>query len=249
MLRFDLKLTPIKVSIMQHLKETDISSRLSFANWMTSHLDVVDKLWFSDEAHFYLNSQVNKQNCRYWGNEKPDFYIEKPLHGERVTVWAALSADGIVGPFFFEDEDGDVTTVNKHRYLNILKKKFIPALRRRGVNIEEVWFQQDGAAPHTAGNVIGWLSKTFGSRFISFKTDREWPPPSPDLNPLDFFLWGYLKERLCSPTPENTQELKAAISREMRKIARETCRNVINNFKQRLDVIITHDGRHIEHLM
>ena len=123
---------------MQHLKEADITSRLSFANWITSHIDVVEKLWFSNEANFYLNAQVNKQNCRYWSTEKPDFYIEKALHGERVTVWAALSVDGIIGPFFLEDADGNVATVNKDRYLNILKQQFIPALRRRHVNMEDV---------------------------------------------------------------------------------------------------------------
>ena len=249
MLKFDLQLIPYKVSIMQHLKETDITSRLSFANWMSSHIDLVENLWFSDEAHFYLNAQVNKQNCRYWSTEKPDFYIEKPLHGEKVTVWAALSVDGVVGPFFFEDDDGNVATVNKDRYLHILKKKFVPALRRRQVNIEDVWFQQDGATPHTAGDVIEWLSQTFGERFISFRTEREWPPHSPDLNPLDFFLWGHLKERVYNPVPGNTNDLKAAIGREMRKISREVCRNVIDNFKQRLDVIISQNGRHIEHLM
>lgn len=248
-LKFDLQLTPYKVSIMQHLKETDITSRVSFANWMTSNIDIVEKLWFSDEAHFYLNPQINKQNCRCWSTEKPDFYIEKPLHGEKVTVWAALSVDGIVGPFFFEDNDGNVATVNKDRYLHILKSKFIPALRRRSVNMDDVWFQQDGATPHTAGDVINFLTETFGDKFISFKTEREWPPHSPDLNPLDFFLWGHLKERVYNPMPENTSDLKSAIRREMRKIPRDVCSNVINNFKHRLDVIITQNGRHIEHLL
>ncbi len=167
--KFDLNLTPFKIPIMQHLKETDISSRLSFAHWMISNTGIVDKLWFSDEAHFYLNAQVNKQNCRYWGSEKPKFCIEKPLHGEKVTAWAALSVDGIVGPFFFEDGEGNVDTVNTDRYLEIMKKKFIPALKRKGVSITDVWFQQDGAAPHTAGRVLDWLSQTFGKKFISFK--------------------------------------------------------------------------------
>ena len=133
---------------------------------------------------------------------------------------AALSVDGIIGPFFLEDADGNV-----------------------------VWFQQDGATPHTAGDVVDWLSQTFGDRFISFRTEREWPPHSPDLNPLDFFLWGHLKERVYTPTPENTDELKAAIGREMRKISREVCKNVIDNFKQRISIIIRQNGRHIEHML
>ena len=132
---------------MQHLKESDIASRLRFARWMKEHIEILDVPWFSDEAHFYLNAQVNKKNCRYGGSEKPNIYIEKPLHGEKVTVWAAMSATGRVGPFFFEDEFGDVETINIEHYLNTLKNKFLPALRRREADINNSWFQQDSTTP------------------------------------------------------------------------------------------------------
>ena len=128
MLRFDLKLFPYTLSIMQHLKETDIESRLLFAQWMKGHADITYLIWFSDEAHFYLNAQVNKQNFRYWGSEKPNMYLEKPLHSKKVTVWAALSSQGIIGPFFYEDENGETATVNSDRYLKLLKTTFLPAL-------------------------------------------------------------------------------------------------------------------------
>ena len=100
MLPYDLKLTPYTVSIMQHLKQSDVESRLSFARRMITNNDIADKIWFSDEAHFHLNAEVNKKNVRYWRTEKPNYYLEKPLHSEKITVWAAFSADGIIGPFF-----------------------------------------------------------------------------------------------------------------------------------------------------
>ena len=50
----------------------------------------------------------------------------------------------------------------------------------------------------------------FDGRVISLKTEVEWAPNSPDLSPLDFFLWGYMKAR-SSQTSRATQELKAAI--------------------------------------
>ena len=128
-------------------------------------------------------------------------------------MWAALSSSGIIGPFFFEAE-GETETVNSDRYLKLrLKNKFLPALQRKGVHIADVWFQQDGAAPHAAQVVLSWLEKTFGDRFISFKTEKVWPPHSPDLNPLDFFLWVYLKEKVYIPKPETLVELKSAIRR------------------------------------
>ena len=64
----------------------------------------------------------------------------------------------------------------------------MPALRRL-VYIENMWFQQDGATPLTAKH-------------------NNWPPHSPDLNPLDFFLWGYLKDKVYTPKPATLQDLR-----------------------------------------
>ncbi|GFX46911.1 hypothetical protein TNCV_4040551 [Trichonephila clavipes] len=49
-----------------------------------------------DEAHFWLNSYVNKQNCRIWSEANPQVYVETPLHLEKLTVWCALWAGGIL---------------------------------------------------------------------------------------------------------------------------------------------------------
>ena len=130
----------------------------------------------------------------------------------------------------------------------MLKNKFLPALRRRGLAVQDVWFQQDGASPHTARNVVAWLEETFGENFISFKTGNVWPPHSPDLSPLDFYLWGYLKDRVYTPPPETLAELKTAIRREIRGITPETCASVISNFHHRLDIVSAQKGRHLEHI-
>ncbi|GFX77518.1 hypothetical protein TNCV_4025681 [Trichonephila clavipes] len=49
-----------------------------------------------DEAHFWLNGYVNKQNCRIWSEANPQVYVETPLHPEKLTVWCALWAGGIL---------------------------------------------------------------------------------------------------------------------------------------------------------
>ena len=53
--------------------------------------NIVNNMWFSDEAHFHLDGAVNKQNMRFWGTAKPEFHAEKPLHSAKVTAWAALT--------------------------------------------------------------------------------------------------------------------------------------------------------------
>ncbi|GFT71934.1 hypothetical protein TNCV_2515761 [Trichonephila clavipes] len=49
-----------------------------------------------DEAHFWLNDYVNKQNCRIRSEANPQVYVETPLHPEKLTVWCALWAGGIL---------------------------------------------------------------------------------------------------------------------------------------------------------
>ncbi|GFU67585.1 DUF4817 domain-containing protein [Trichonephila clavipes] len=56
----------------------------------------------SDEAHFWLNGYVNKQHCRIWNEANPQVYVETQLHPEKLTVWCALWAGGIIGPYFFK---------------------------------------------------------------------------------------------------------------------------------------------------
>lgn len=74
--------------------------RLKFAQWMTNNNDNADTVWFTDESLFYLNSPLNKRNCPVWGKERHQYWNEKPLHDDKVTVWADLSFAGVIGPFF-----------------------------------------------------------------------------------------------------------------------------------------------------
>lgn len=247
-LKFDLELTPYKIPVMQTLKQSDIDSRMEFCNWALANPAVIDATWFSDESHFYLNGSVNKQNMRFWSSSKPDFYEEKPLHSPKVTVWAAISSDGVVGPYFFE-VGGETVTITTDTYLSMMNGKFVPELKKRGCNMSKLWFQQDGAAPHTANRALEWMQETFGRKVISLKTAIAWPPHSPDLSPLDFYMWGHLKQRVYTPPPANITELKQAIRREMRKIDIDTCKAVIKNFNERIRRVVQNRGGHVEHVM
>ncbi|GFW62501.1 hypothetical protein TNCV_589281 [Trichonephila clavipes] len=62
----------------------------------TLYTDNVKLSHLSDEAHFWLNGYVNKQNCGIWSEANPQVYVETPLHPEKLTVWCALWAGGIL---------------------------------------------------------------------------------------------------------------------------------------------------------
>ncbi|GFV42259.1 putative DD41D transposase [Trichonephila clavipes] len=75
-------------------------ARRRFVEWTQNDIAVVPdfhkRILFSDEAHFWLNGYVNKQNCRFWSEANPQVYVETPLHPEKLTVWCALCAGGIL---------------------------------------------------------------------------------------------------------------------------------------------------------
>ena len=138
-----------------------------------------------------MNGFVNKQNCRIWGASNPHQYQESILYPEKLTVWCGLWSGGVIGPYVFRNERGQGVTVNGARYRSMITNFFWPKLD--GMDLENMWFQQDGATSHTAAESRELLQEKFPGRVISKKADVEWPPRSCDLTPLDFFLWGYVK--------------------------------------------------------
>ncbi|GFW21205.1 putative DD41D transposase [Trichonephila clavipes] len=126
-------------------------------NAMEYHSELVDALGNNalpyrtvarDEAHFWLNGYVNKQNCCIWSEANPQVYVETPLHPGKLTVWCALWAGEIIGPYFFKHDEDHNVTVNGDRYRAMITNFFIPGLNNH--DVQELWFQQDGATCHTA---------------------------------------------------------------------------------------------------
>ncbi|KAJ4433896.1 hypothetical protein ANN_16209 [Periplaneta americana] len=70
---------------------------------------------------------------------------------------------------------------------------------------ERIWFQHDGVPPHFDRRARNHLNATFPYRWIGRGGPVTWPPRSPDLTPLDFFLCGDMK-RLVYETPIDTAE-------------------------------------------
>ncbi|GFW75234.1 uncharacterized protein TNCV_4188891 [Trichonephila clavipes] len=79
------------------IHQNDHQARRRFVEWAQNEIAAVPdfhkRILFSDEAHFWLNGYVNKQNCRIWSEANPQVYVETPLHPENLTVWCALWAE------------------------------------------------------------------------------------------------------------------------------------------------------------
>ena len=114
-----------------------------------------------------------------------------------------------------------------------------------GMDVEDVWFQQDGATCHSANATMALLNEKFPGRIISRNSEVNWPPRSCDLTPLDVFLWSYLKSKVYANKPTTVQQLKDEIRRHIGEIADELCRDVIKNFDHRVEVCRRSLGGHL----
>lgn len=255
-LRNILRCYPYKITHVQQLLPADLESRGSFALRFLARMEVDNKwpwniLW-SDEAHFHLHGSVNTQNCRIWATENPFQLQPLPLHSEQVTVWCGITATFIIGPFFFEEitPAGPVTcTVTGKRYEALLRNHVLPALQKRQC-VDRTIFMQDGAPPHIATPVKQLLSAQFGDGgIISRHFPKTWPPRSPDLNPCDFWLWGYLKNVVYSGRIQNLADLKASITHHIHCISTYTLRSVVEHAVLRFQLVAEQGGGHIEQLM
>ncbi|GFW06966.1 uncharacterized protein TNCV_3691621 [Trichonephila clavipes] len=172
-----------------------------------------------DEAHFWLNGYVNKQNCRIWSEANPQVYVETPLHPEKL--FDALY--GLVESFFKNDEGHNVT-VNGDQYRAMITNFFIPELNNH--DVQELWFQQDGATCHTACATIDLLKDTF-----------------------DYFLWGYVKSLIYADKPQTLDHLEDNIRRVIADIRPQMLEKVIENWTSRLDYIRASRGSHMPEII
>ena len=250
-LKEELKMYPYKIQVRHALTDRDKAERVEMCNFFNRKMecdnDWIQNVWFSDEAHFHLNGSVNRQNVRYWGSIRPHDVLEVPLHSPKCTAWCAMSAKGIIGPLWFVDDNERTVTINKERYQNVIR--MFHAELTRSADINSQWFQQDGATPHTANTSMQLLQQLFDDRVISKRSRFPWAPRSPDLNPLDFFLWGYTKDNVYAEHPNTICQLKRRIEEFIHGIPMEMCARVIQNFGFRLNRCLGLAGGHVENVV
>ena len=123
---------------------------------------------------------------RYWSDSNSHVLHESSLHPEKFTVWCGLWADGVIGPYFFRDDQDRHVTVSGNRYRSMITEYFWDQLD--DMNLEEMWRHM-----HTANVTISLLATMFAERVISRNGPVGWPHRSCNLTPLDYFLWGYIK--------------------------------------------------------
>lgn len=116
-------------------------------------------------------------------------------------------------------------------------------------NNGNLYYQHDGAPPHYTISVRNWLDNNFPERWIGRGGPIHWASRSPDLNPCDYFLWGYLKHKVYGSKIDSLEHLVQRITEEASNINPEHLISTFDNFKKRIDLCLSQNGKHFEHLL
>ena len=137
------------------------------------------------------------------------------------------------------------TKVNSESYINLLDNGLLPDCRHMYPNNDYI-FQQDGAPSHTSRVTQDHLNH----ESPNFIRKDEWPPQSPDCNPMDYSIWDSLTNKVYHGRGKKftEEELKERIRRAWDDITIDEIRMCILSWKKRLRAVCQQDGGHIDHL-
>lgn len=227
----------------QTLSQNTISSRLS----RSQNLLLIMKkkhpvIFFSDEKVFTIEQNVNRRNHRWLCSDTSEVpIVEHSHHPQSVMVLGVISSQGHVMPPHFIERG---IRLNGESYRDILRDIVIPWCRQVSQGAGFI-FQQDGAPPHTSELAQNWLRDNL-SGSEKWWPKSMWPPCSPDLSPLDYFLWSYLEARVNRTAHANVNDLKVKIEAEMAGLKEAVVTKACRKFRVRLQACVAAKGGHFE---
>lgn len=187
------------------------TARLAFCNWLLGRCandpNFPSIVLFTDEAGFTRNGVLNFHNLHLWRDENPHAVIPS-RHQQRfsLNVWGGIINDFVIGPFFLP---GRLTGAVYRQFLENNLPLLIEHVPQeiRGA----MWLQHDGAPAHFSRVAREFLDNAYPARWIGRAGPVPWPARSPDLNPLDFYLWGHVKQIVYSRPIDNINDLRQRI--------------------------------------
>lgn len=189
---------------------------------------------------------MNLHNLHSWELENPHLMREdRSQYQFKINYWTGILSGIIIGPF---ELPGNLTGQS---YLEFLQNDLPNLLEEVPEELREsYWLQNDGCPAHYAVSVRAFLNNTYPDRWIGRLGPILWPPRSPDLNPLDFFYWGCLKEEVYRKPIRSLEELRRRVRAAASKISERRFTRLLRiSFIRRCRACIRVGGRQFEHLL
>ena len=244
----DLHLKTFRRREVQLLSDADKKKRLDACRRLKARMttDKVARTWFSDEKVFTVQTPTNTQNDRVYAavSAKRDVPPERLLKGRKhfspsVMVSVAVSKRGKTSLVFVQPG----AKINSTYYCDhVLEGNgLLRDIRRLSGN--HFIFQQDGAPAHRSRQTVAFLNM----KVPEFIEPNNWPPNSPDLNPVDYSIWGALQQLVYRQKIRDLDHLKEVLTSCWEQISQDLIDKAIDQWLRRISLVIRARGGHIEH--
>ncbi|CAP20883.1 Protein CBG24224 [Caenorhabditis briggsae] len=166
---------------------------------------------------------------------------KKLLDALKVMVWAGLTSEGKV-PLVFIDRN---VKINSDVYQKLVLMDVLRPWVTSHFGQQPFILQQDWAPSHGSKSTKAVLD----AHFPGYWGKDMWPASSPDLNPLDFSVWGYLEEKVMARSHPNVDSLKAALLKAWDDLDDDYLRRTVASVRARLKACIKAEGSNFEYLL
>ena len=242
----DLRLKTFRRRQVQLLSDADIRKRLVACKQLKKRLtkQKLARTWFSDEKVFTVQTPSNTQNDRVYANvkSKSNVSANRLLKGRKhfsqsVMVSVAVSKLGKTDLVFVQPG----AKINSVYYCdNVLEQGLLLDIRR--LSNDDFLFQQDGAPAHRSRHTVAYLR----SHVPEFIEPENWPPNSPDLNPVNYSVWGALQQMVYRDRISDIDHLKQVLKDCWAQLSQDTLNRAIDQLPKRLRMVIQVKGAHAE---
>ena len=234
---------PRKIRKVFHLTKDQKSERVKFCEKILEMGISGQQIFFTDETQIKTGSfikdsiRLSKENKEKLKNGKIEAYElinrDEKKYEPSIMIGGGICSKGISRPILVEN------TVNEFAYAQALLfyKEDFDRLKK---NCPNLYFEQDGATPHTSQANKFLLEKLFGDNLIQN------PPNSPDLAYPIENIWGYLKPKIKKRNPKNLEELKRFTLEEWNSIPIKLIKKCGMGYIKRVQKIIEIKGERLE---
>lgn len=240
---------PYHLQPVQGLCPGDEERRIAFSRWVLDSIqndrNFLSNILWTDESCFTRRGVVNLHNQHVWAHENPHAIRPRNFQHEfSVNVWLGIFNNSVFGPYILPPR------LNSANFLEFLETESANMWEEIPLNLRmRAWFQLDGCPAHFGLNVRNWLNTNFPGRWIGRAGPVAWPPRSPDLTPLDFFAWGFIKERVYTTIVDTREELIRRIQNACAEISDDNLIQTRHSIERRCQICIEQNGFHFEHLL
>lgn len=216
----------------------EVRQRLAFAEGYGGYSkEWWERVIFSDEKTFYGKGFCGRIWVRRPVGEalNPEYTVHKQASVCKVNVWACFCAKGPGYAHIYN------VNLDKHELKRILSANLIPSAQMYfSFDPPEQWyFLHDNAPTFSSGVVQGWLHG-------AGVTHLEFPPYSPDLNPMEN-LWNDLARTVEKHSCQKMEELQEVVAAEWAKLSKDLLLTLAHSMPARCKAVIEAQGWHTKY--